>query len=243
MDRRNFDHCLMGTVTYGRVMQDGGQVDRDVTELQRRIIGRYGGAWMKWKKEWQKRGSLHVHFIMGGPRFIDKDWLQEEWGNIIGQYVPFTRIERARSKAGAMAYLAKYMAKVDDEEHSGPGEVAASAAARSESQPFGSTDVTYSRKRVWGTKGRKHVIEGIVVRSDGKVPQELLQRVRVKARGYWPGVGDIGGFLLYVNDGCSAAFEFSSALGLCAEPSHSDPEEVDSFMRQLEYEEERGRVA
>ena len=239
MDRRNFEHALCGDLTYGRIMEDGGQVDRDLEEVHRRILRVYGECWAFWKKEWQRRGSLHVHFIFGGPVFIHMDWLQEQWGEIIGQWVPFTRIERMRSKAGAMKYLAKYMAKVDDAEHRGPGGGAAQAAAPPGSRAVGSTDVTYSRKRCWGVKGRKHVIEGIVVRSAGEVPQEVLERVRVKARGYWKHVGDRGGFLLYLESGCLGAFEFSSALGLCAEASHSDAEELDWFMRQVEEQGER----
>jgi len=215
-------------------MVDGGRVDRDCEELHRRIVAKYGGCWVTWKKEWQERGSLHLHLLIGGPVFIHMDWLQDTWGDIIGQWKPFTRIERMRSKAGAMKYLSKYMAKEDDEEHRGPGEGAAQAAAHPGSRPFGLTDVTYSRKRPWGVKGRKHVIEGIVVRSAGEVPQEVLQQVRVKARGYWKGVGDRGGFLLYVEDGCVAGLEFSSALGLCAEAGHSDGGELDWFMRCVE---------
>lgn len=226
MDKRNFHHSLMGDMTYGRVMLDGGQVDRDVEELHRRILRRYGGTWLTWKKEWQKRGSLHIHFLLGGPKFIGMDWLQEAWGSIIGQWVPFTRIERSRSYKGAMAYLSKYMAKVDDEQHGGPGGGAASAAARSGSPPVGSTDVTYSRKRVWGLKGRKYVIEAVVVFAHGETTPEKLQQARVKARAIWNGVGWLGGWMLYVGDGAFEAQTVSMILGLCAEVGHSDEDEA-----------------
>jgi len=215
-------------------MEDGGQVDRDLEELHRRILRVYGECWTVWKKEWQRRGSLHVHFIFGGPVFIHMDWLQEQWGEIIGQWVPFTRIERMRSKAGAMKYLAKYMAKVDDAEHRGPGGGASQDAARSGPRAVGSTDVTYSRKRCWGVKGRKYVIEGIVVSSGGEVTPGQLRQARVKARAIWGRVGERGGFMLYVQDGCLAALEFSDGLGLCAEVNHSDPDAVARWWLEAE---------
>ena len=225
MDKRNFNHCLMGTTTYGRIMQDGGQVDRNLEELHRRIERRYGGAWMVWKKEWQERWSLHCHLMIGGPKFICMEWLQDTWGSIIGQWVPFTRIERARSWHGAVAYCSKYLAKVDEVETAGPGRGAAEAAACPGSLPFGLSDVTYSRKRVWGMKGREHVIEGIVVISAGKTTAEKLQRARVMARAIWKGVGWLQGWMLYVGDGAFEAENVSMILGLCAEVYHSDENE------------------
>lgn len=67
-----------------------------------------------WRLEYQKRGAPHVHCIIYNAPFIDKKWIQEAWGEIIGQERPFTRIESIRSYKHLMAYASKYAAKVDD---------------------------------------------------------------------------------------------------------------------------------
>ena len=67
-----------------------------------------------WRLEYQKRGAPHVHCIVYNAPFIDKVWIQEAWGEIIGQARPFTRIESIRSYKHLMAYASKYAAKVDD---------------------------------------------------------------------------------------------------------------------------------
>ena len=226
-DKRNFQHCLMGTVTQARPLVDGGQFDRYMEEFHRRIERKYGETVMDWKKEWQERCVLHAHMIFSGPKWIDMDWFQAQWGAIVGEWVPFTRIERARSWKGAMAYCAKYMAKVDESWASTAdlGRGAASAAACPAAGPVGLSDVSYSRKRVWGIKGRKHIIEAVVVRSRGETTPEALAQARSAARRIWPHVGRLGGWMLYVDEGAFEAETVSMILGLCAEVCHSDGDE------------------
>lgn len=66
-----------------------------------------------WRLEYQKRGAPHVHCIVYNAPFIDKKWIQEAWGEIIGQVRPFTRIEAIRSYKHLMSYASKYAAKVE----------------------------------------------------------------------------------------------------------------------------------
>ncbi len=66
-----------------------------------------------WRLEYQKRGAPHVHCIVYNAPFIDKFWIQDAWGEIIGQDRPFTRIESIRSYKHLMSYASKYAAKVD----------------------------------------------------------------------------------------------------------------------------------
>lgn len=67
-----------------------------------------------WRLEYQGRGAPHLHCIVYNAPFIDKKWIQEAWGEIIGQERPFTRIESIRSYKHLMSYASKYAAKVDE---------------------------------------------------------------------------------------------------------------------------------
>lgn len=67
-----------------------------------------------WRLEYQKRGAPHLHLIVYNAPFIDKKWIQEKWGEIVGQLRPFTRIESIKSYKHLMSYASKYAAKVED---------------------------------------------------------------------------------------------------------------------------------
>lgn len=66
-----------------------------------------------WRMEYQKRGAPHFHLILYNCPYIDKKWIQEQWGQIINQAMPFTRIESIKSYKHLMRYASKYAAKVD----------------------------------------------------------------------------------------------------------------------------------
>lgn len=66
-----------------------------------------------WRLEYQERGAPHVHCIVYNAPFIDKKWIQDAWGEIIGQERPFTRIESIHSYKKLMSYASKYAAKLD----------------------------------------------------------------------------------------------------------------------------------
>lgn len=65
-----------------------------------------------WRLEYQKRGAPHLHIILYNMPFVDKTWIQDAWGEIVGQERPFTRIESIRSYKRLMSYASKYAAKV-----------------------------------------------------------------------------------------------------------------------------------
>lgn len=64
-----------------------------------------------WRIEYQKRGATHVHLILFQAPYINKDWIQESWGEVINQERPFTRIERVRNHQAVINYASKYIAK------------------------------------------------------------------------------------------------------------------------------------
>lgn len=66
-----------------------------------------------WRLEYQKRGAPHVHCIVYNAPYIDKTWIRDSWGEVIGQELPFTRIEMIKSYRHLMSYASKYAAKVE----------------------------------------------------------------------------------------------------------------------------------
>jgi hypothetical protein len=66
-----------------------------------------------WRLEYQKRGAPHVHCIVYNAPYIDKTWIRDAWGQIIGQDAPFTRIEMIKSHRHLMSYASKYAAKLE----------------------------------------------------------------------------------------------------------------------------------
>lgn len=207
------------TLTYVRNMQDPVRSERDLEALFGRIARRYPGTIIIWGRQRQKRGAIHYHFMLLGCHWIPKTWLAEAWGDITGDQRPFTRVEALRSRKRAMCYCAKYMVKQEESPPGDAGGGAAQAASRPASGPLGSTDVPYSCGRSWGAKGRKYLSEQIEVIGHGKVTPEALRRLRSAGREKWKGVGDIGGFGLFVEDGCLQAEEFCAIVGLCPEVS------------------------
>jgi hypothetical protein len=67
-----------------------------------------------WRLEYQERGAPHLHIILYNMPFVDKTWIQQAWGEIVGQERPFTRIESIRSYKRLMSYASKYAAKMED---------------------------------------------------------------------------------------------------------------------------------
>lgn len=151
-----------------------------------------------WRLEYQKRGAPHVHCIVYNAPYIDKVWIQEAWGEIIGQDCPFTRIESIRSYKHLMSYASKYAAKVDD---SGFNTVAYLAD--------GHNVQTYSGKspgRVWGYYNKKCL--PLAEEKSVRVPLDgswwMLRRYCLK---FYPWVWESGegGFTVFTDDPYQAA--------------------------------------
>lgn len=64
-----------------------------------------------WRIEYQKRGAAHAHLILYNAPYVNKDWIQKTWGEVIEQERPFTRIERVANHRAVMSYASKYIAK------------------------------------------------------------------------------------------------------------------------------------
>ena len=82
--------------------------------FMKRLYRQFSKVAVIWRMEYQKRGVPHFHLILYNCPYIDKVWIQTQWGEIISQATPFTRIERIKSYKHLMSYASKYAAKVDD---------------------------------------------------------------------------------------------------------------------------------
>jgi hypothetical protein len=212
---QDFVGALFVTLTYERVMEDWVKSARDIKVLWYRLQRRFGGnVAMFWRRDLQKRGSIHFHMLLLGPGFVPKEWLAQAWADIVEEARPFTRVERVRSRKGAMVYCAKYMAKVDGQVAGGAGDVVPAPEGLDPSPPLGLSDVAYSTGRCWGLKGRKALSRGEVVVGSGDCSRESVKEAREEARTQYPKVGDLGGFGLFVSSGCQWAEKFCEILGL-----------------------------
>lgn len=112
------------TLTYAASFPEPMQAKahlRALLERIRRIEPNSSGIW---RMEFQERGAPHFHIIFFNLPFIDKEVLNNIWGDIIGiEYwdysqgwprPPFTRVEAIRNPRKAMAYVSKYVAKSED---------------------------------------------------------------------------------------------------------------------------------
>lgn len=102
------------TLTYPDAMTDDSQAYAHLRALFERFRRRWPQASGIWRKEYQDRGAIHFHLLMFGMPWYPFKELREEWAGIIGHHFPapiFVRIEKVRSKKGAMWYVSKYMAK------------------------------------------------------------------------------------------------------------------------------------
>lgn len=146
-----------------------------------------------WRLEYQKRGAPHVHCIVYNAPFIDKKWIQESWGEIVGQSRPFTRIESIKSYKHLMSYASKYAAKVD-----GRG---FNTVTYLTANPQEKAEVVLSAGRVWGVYNR--VCLPFAEKTVDEVPLDgswwMLRQYCCK---FYPWVweGDDGGFTVFTDD-------------------------------------------
>lgn len=74
--------------------------NRLLTRLRQKFPGlRFLRVW-----EFQKRGSVHIHALLYGIRWLDKAWVAKLWGTLPWVSMP-------RSRHGVFFYIAKYVVK------------------------------------------------------------------------------------------------------------------------------------
>ena len=115
------------TLTYGKEYpQDPAEWKKHLATWGKRLK-RYAPEMSAiWRLEPQKRGAPHYHLLIyqkdGKPPFLPKEWIAESWSQVLGEYSSEehlkagTRIESLRSSRGAAFYVAKYCAKLPEDD-------------------------------------------------------------------------------------------------------------------------------
>lgn len=139
------------TLTYGKEYPDARTAKNHLRTLLERIRRRMDGMEVSavWRLEFQERGAPHFHIIFFDLPYIDKLTWQYWWEEITGTPEPFTRVERVRSHKQIMAYVSKYVAKLDPAEKTG---FISLTYLHAYQQKYG--DVI---GRVWGVFQRQHL--------------------------------------------------------------------------------------
>lgn len=146
-----------------------------------------------WRLEYQKRGAPHVHLILYNAPWIDKDWVQETWAEIVQQEKPFTRIERIKSYKHLMSYASKYCGKVQE---GGFNNVTYSTAQHANSELVG-----VSAGRVWGVYNRAML--PFAEKNKAVIPNDgAFWLIRRYCQGFYPWLDHDSdcGFTVFVDD-------------------------------------------
>ena len=108
---------LFITLTYpGWWPDDPEQWKRDLHTMLTAISRELKEPVIIWKLEPQQRGAPHFHLAVYSAETLDKKWLSRRWYKVVGSrdrrhLRAGTKIERARSRRGALSYIAKYLEK------------------------------------------------------------------------------------------------------------------------------------
>lgn len=119
------------TLTYGQSYPSNKLSNAHLEAFKKRLIRFAPQCSAIWRREQQKRGAPHFHFMVFNLPFLPKDDLSTWWHEIIGdEYAdnsvsparaPFTRIETIRSARQCVRYVSKYIAKTPDDISSDAG--------------------------------------------------------------------------------------------------------------------------
>lgn len=106
-------NCKMITLTYAteNIEESKSKKDLDIffKRLRRHIDN--DATFFVWKKEYQKRGTIHFHILCYSMPYVNKDWLAKSWNEVTGEgpshLAAGTKIEKIRNPR----YIFKYVAK------------------------------------------------------------------------------------------------------------------------------------
>lgn len=136
---------LFVTLTYQHIQTDAQQAKRHLKTFMERLKRRYPKLWAVWKMEYQNRGAIHFHILLGGvgwlPIHADDGFdAQQAWNEVSGQNANNSLdVERIRSYRGALRYASKYLGKMIEQTpadmglsiaHNGAEEVQATSSGR-----------------------------------------------------------------------------------------------------------------
>lgn len=89
----------------------------DATAAFRRFKARLG-RWFPeasavWRRERQERGAFHYHLLIFNLPYVPQFWLQDTWTECTREARSIVDVRLVRSRKHVMAYVSKYIAKVE----------------------------------------------------------------------------------------------------------------------------------
>jgi hypothetical protein len=147
-------------LTYIDNMRDGLLAKLHLKRFIERLQYAHDKLWVVWKMEFQERGAIHFHLIVGNMKFTDFEEIQKMWAQCSEQAENvFTRIEAIKSIRGVLSYAAKYMTK---EVSPNTGEEVKATDVSSVRRAAGGSgslvlSICHSFGRFWGVYGRQHL--------------------------------------------------------------------------------------
>jgi hypothetical protein len=148
------------TLTYIDNMQDGLLAKLHLKRFIERLQYAHEKLWVVWKLDFQERGAMHFHLIVGNMKFTDFEEIQKMWSECSEQAENvFTRIEAIKSIRGVLSYAAKYMTK---EVSPNTGEEVKATDVSSVRRAAGGSGslvltICHNFGRFWGVYGRQHL--------------------------------------------------------------------------------------
>ena len=115
------------TLTYGKDWpSDPAEWKKHLANFNKRLFRLNPELSDIWRLEPQKRGAPHFHLLIyksdGKKPFVCKDWIARAWSSVLGEYSNAdhlkagTRVESLKSSRGAAFYVAKYCAKLPEDD-------------------------------------------------------------------------------------------------------------------------------
>lgn len=89
-------------------------IKRFAQRMFKRVSRKYPSLSVVWRLEFQKRGAPHLHCVCFNAPYIDRSWLVESWGELVGQDNPVVDIRRVKTSRQLFSYVSKYVAKIVD---------------------------------------------------------------------------------------------------------------------------------
>lgn len=116
MDQTALRRALFVTLTYRRNHVTGAEIKSNLKSFLQALRRTYPNSSGIWKLEFQERGSPHYHVAIF-ERYIPYEWVAARWNRIAedshpDHYKAGTEVRRNRSAKNVVAYMSKYLAKV-----------------------------------------------------------------------------------------------------------------------------------
>lgn len=118
VDRNALGKSLLVTLTYPRSFtMEASTFKRHFDTWSKRLRRTFPESAAVWKLEFTEAGQAHYHLIVTGVPFMARQWLSRTWYEVVKtgderHLRAGTQVQRVKSYRKALAYAAKYVAKL-----------------------------------------------------------------------------------------------------------------------------------